>query len=145
MPKANSTVKAVRIDNDILAEFEQKLAGQTINSWLNEQIEEYVGGVPSEKNEDKRVNPQKTKKSRSATPELKDIESMIELYGISLEDFYSQIDGLMNEGTIDVSSGKVTVVLPDWAAEFAEACHDCSIPVEEAGKKAAKALRKGSI
>lgn len=44
MPTRDSTVKAVRIPNEILVEFEKKLNGQTINSWLNEQIVEFVEG-----------------------------------------------------------------------------------------------------
>ena len=47
MPTRDSTVKAVRIPNEILAEFEKKLNGQTINSWLNEQIVEFVEGKRS--------------------------------------------------------------------------------------------------
>lgn len=145
MPKKNTTVKAVRIDNDILAELEAKLGGRTINSWLNEQIEDFVRDVPLEKNEDKRVNPQKNEKSRSASPELEDIEQMLSLSGLTVDDFYTQIDGLMNEGSFNLTGGKISIVYPDWLNEFSETCHDCSVPVEEAIKRATKALRKGSI
>lgn len=142
MPKKNSTVKAVRIDNDILAELEAKLGERTINSWLNEQIEGYVRGS---ENEPKWVNPQNFEKSRSASPELRDIEQMVSLSGLTMDDFYTQIDGLMNEGSFNLTGGKISINYPNWFNDFVETCHDCSVPVEEAIKRATKALRKGSI
>ena len=142
MPKKNSTVKAVRIDNDILAELEAKLGERTINSWLNEQIEGYVRGS---ENEPKQVNPQNFENSRSASPELRDIEQMVSLSGLTMDDFYTQIDGLMNEGSFNLAGGKISINYPDWFNDFVETCHDCSVPVEEAIKRATKALRKGSI
>jgi len=130
--KKDKTIK-LRISADLYDELVKK--GSNLSETIRKILKNEKDFVPQNK------NPQKS----SATPELRDIEAMCEVSGIDMEDFYSQIDGLMNEGTLDVSGGRVTVVLPDWAAEFAETCHDCSIPVEEAGKKAAKALRKGSI
>jgi len=145
MPKANSTVKAVRIDNDILAEFEQKLAGQSINSWLNEQIEGYVRGTQINKTDPKGVNPQKSEKSLSATPLNEEIEEMLSVSGLSVEKFLDDLTEMMNDGSFDLSGGRLSIVYPSYISEFEETCHDCGIPVEDAMKKAAKALRRGSI
>ena len=56
MPKLNSTVKSVRLDNDILAELEKRLGGKTYNAWLNEKIAEELG-KPNKNIETVRVNP----------------------------------------------------------------------------------------
>ena len=141
MPKKNSTVKAVRIDNDKLAELEGKLGEQTINSWLNEQIEKFLSAG---RNEPKGVNPSKNSQKSSESPYLEEIEEMVRVSGMTMEEFYRDLDELMIEGTIDMS-GKLSVKLPEWAEEITETCRDCGIRVEEAMAKAAKALRKGII
>jgi len=144
MPRKNATVKAVWIDNDILAEFEQKLGGQSINSWLKEQIEGFVSGKTVDKNDPERVNPKNSKKS-SATPLNEDIEEMLSVSGLPVEKFLDDLTEMMNDGSFDLSGGKLSIVYPSYISEFEETCHDCGIPVEDAMKKAAKALRRGSI
>lgn len=39
MPKLNTTVKSVRLDNDVLSEIEGLLDGSSFNSWLTETVE----------------------------------------------------------------------------------------------------------
>ena len=44
MPKLNTTVKSVRVDNEKIDELEKRLNGQTFNSWLNDVIDDYLNG-----------------------------------------------------------------------------------------------------
>lgn len=96
MPKLNTTVKAVRVDNDKLAELEKRLGGQTINSWMNEQIAEYLGGKKSQKIE--------------ASPEMEEIESIGKFFDMSREEMLKAVcEGLMN-GNLTIEDGKLTAV-----------------------------------
>lgn len=99
MPKLNTTVKAVRIDNDKLAELEKRLGGQTINSWMNERIAEYLGAEPS-----------KILKKTEASPEMEEIESIGKFFDMSGEEMLKAVcDGLMN-GNLTIEDGKLTTV-----------------------------------
>ena len=130
--KKDKTVK-LRISADLYDELAKK------GSNLSETIRRIL------KNEKDYVPQNENSENRSATPEKRDIEQMLSISGISMEEFYRDIDGFMNEGTIDVSTGRIQIAYPDWVNEFAEVCHDCGIRVDEAMSKAAKALRRGSI
>ena len=126
MPKLNTTVKAVRVDNDKLAELERRLGGQSINSWMNEQISGYLGEpVPK-------------------TGRNEDLEAMLCLCGISLDEFMDVVYGWVCDGTIDLTDG-VRVMEASWVTDLRETCHDLCIPVEKAVESACKALRKGLI
>lgn len=136
MPKLNSTVKAVRIDNDKLAELEERLGGQTINSWLNEKITEYLGGKP-----------EKSEKILEASPnrDMEEIESMARYFGISGENLLKMIYEGLNEGALTVENGKI-VGTPDMNIEkFKDACHSAGVNPDKAFEKAIQAIRKGQI
>lgn len=138
MPKLNTTVKSVRIDNDKLAELEERLGSQSINSWLNEQILTYLDEKTSEnKNMEKEVNPD--------IPAWRgDLNSMLGLGGMSFDEFMEIIYGWVCDGTIDLTDG-VGLKEPGWVTDFRETCHDLCIPVDKAVESACKALRKGEI
>lgn len=142
MPKKNATVKAVWIDNDILGKFEEKLGGQSINSWLKEQIKAFVEGENSTKNEKKGVNPKNSKNFSANAYDLGEIEEMVTLSGLTMEKFISDLTELMLNGGFDMSGGKLRVVNPSWTEKFEEACHDLCIPVEKAAESAIKGLKK---
>lgn len=145
MPKVNTTVKAVRVDNDRLAELEERLGNQTFNSWMNGQIMRFLEVTPCSENEVKGVNPSKIPENFSATPYMSDIEEMLTVSGMTTETFLSDIAEMMNNGEFDLSGKNVKIIYPSHIEEFIETCHDCCLSEEEAFRKATKALRKGSI
>ncbi len=129
MPKLNSTVKAVRVDNDKLAELERRLGDRSINSWMNEQISVYLGSADEGEN----ISEWKA-----------DLDAMLELSGIGFDEFMDVIYGWVCDGTIDLTDG-VKVSEASWVTDLRETCHDLCIPVEKAVESACKALRKGLI
>ena len=164
MPKANTTVKAVRVDNDKLEALEKLLCGRTINSWLNEKIEEAVGlpsdvnkktalhtGLPDDYKEkyekllDEVVELRNRSEAEIPTDALKDIEAMAGLFGMSMEQAIKDFDDLMNDGSISVSGGHLVCTLPDWVMKVEEICHDRCIPLVSMGKKIADMMERGQI
>ncbi len=134
MPKLNSTVKAVRIDNDKLAELEQRLNGKTINSWLNEQITEFIEGKPVKISE---------KSEASPNNDLKEVESMANFFGLTLDKMLSKICEGLTDGTLTIENGKVVGVPEIDLENLKEACHDRGIGMQEAIDKTVKNLRSG--
>ena len=140
MPKANTTVKAVRVDNDKLEALEKMLNGRTINSWLNEKIEEAVSFPVSEnKKRIPEVNP-------FDLPEdaLRDIESMSSLSGTTLRGAIEEFDRLLNDGTLIIGK-TITVGLPRWVDRFISACEDKCLDVERVGENAVKSIERGTL
>lgn len=133
MPKLNSTVKSVRVDNEKLAELERRLGDKSINAWLNEQIEGFLNGSVT-----REVNPVKS-------PVMEDIETMVGLSGMVLDDFWKEICGLMEDGNIEISSVGVQLVSEAWVEDFKEACHDRGLPVEKVAESAIKAVKRGVL
>jgi len=132
MPKLNTTVKAVRVDNDVLERFERKLEGRSVSSWLNEQIAAFVDGVSLN-------NDAETGKPLSDSEEL---EEMAVCFGMTGEEMLHSLVESLNEGIVTMDKGKVVGYLP-WADEFESVCHDLCIPVEKAAEGAIKALKNG--
>jgi len=108
MPKLNTTVKSVRIDNDKLAELEGRLGGKTINAWLNEQIECYLSGGKG----DKGVNPQKKSEKSGLTPnkDLEEIDSMAKFFGMDGGELLKIICAGLEEGELTIKNGKLVTV-----------------------------------
>ena len=174
MPKANTTVKSVRIDNDKLEALEKMLDGKTINAWLNERIEEAVGlpsksfrstadfsGIPDgykEKYEDLMGRYDKLSEAygellgkgevnpKYDLPDeaMKDIEAMTTFCGMSLYDAMIEIDRLLNEGTLIISD-EIKVVMPSWVTKIEEVCHDRCVSVDAFGKKVLDMIERGQI
>ena len=141
MPKLNTTVKSVRIDNDKLAELETRLGGKTINAWLNEQIECYLSGEKV----DRGVNPQKNSEKSGLTPnkDLEEIESMAKFFGMTGGEMLKGVcEGLM-DGNLTVENGKVVGVPEIDLENLKEACHERGIGMQEAIDKTVKSLRSG--
>lgn len=132
MPKLNTTVKAVRIDNDKLAELTRRLGGQTINSWLNNQIDCYL----ENKSEQKGVNP-------DVPPDVwENIVSMAEFCEGGLNGLLLAVNRMLEEGILDTD---LRVRKEKWVENFEEACHEKGLPVEKAAEGAIKALKRGGI
>ena len=144
MPKLNTTVKSVRIDNYKLAELEKKLGGKTINAWLNERIDEFLGlstknpGVISGK-------PQKIdeKSVLSHEKELKEIESMAKFFGLTTEDVLKGIFEGLNDGYLTVEGGKIVGVPEVDLTELEEAARERNMTIEVVIDRTIKNLRSG--
>lgn len=140
MPKANTTVKAVRVDNDKLEALEKMLNGRSINSWLNERIEEAVSFPTSEnKRGSAEVNPLDLPEDA-----LRDIESMSILSGTTLREAIEEFERLLNDGTL-VLGKRIMVSLPCWVEKFVAACEDKCLDSERVGESAVKAIERGAL
>ena len=129
---ANSTVKGVRIENEVLAEFEKKLAGQSINSWFNEKILEFIGGKPS----DSPAAPScfsdsvSIKQSSNFPDDYisldddmgKDLVCMLNTYKKSPDDFLKDVHGLLESGSLIYENGKLKVEVGFDYEPFLEFC-----------------------
>lgn len=135
MPKLNTTVKAVRIDNDKLSELITRLDGQTINAWLNNQIDSYL----ENKTESKGVNPI----DDDVPPDVwENIVSMAEFCEGRLTGLLMAVNKMLEDGVLDTD---LRVHKEKWVENFEETCHELGLPVEKAAESAIKALRKGSL
>lgn len=143
MPKLNSTVKSVRLDNDILAELEKRLGGKTYNAWLNEKIAEELG-KPNKNIETVRVNPVNAVINTSLDAFV-DLKSIVDYYGITMDGLLEKVDVALNDGTLSLDDGKLVCVLPDWAVKLSDACHEIGYDVDKIVDSAIKSLKKGSL
>lgn len=130
---ANSTVKGVRIENEVLAEFEKKLAGQSINSWFNEKILEFVGGKPCDSPAapfSSSADSNFAKSSKKESPmsidldnEIgKDLIQMLSLSKKSPDDFVKDVHGLLESGSLIYENGKLRVEVGFDYEPFLEFC-----------------------
>lgn len=110
MPKLNTTVKSVRIDNDILEKLEKQLDGKTFNYWLNEKIREEVEKPSGD----------------FSTPSGKELLSMLSCFRKSGEEFIEDSCRLMEEGTLTYENGKLKAVsfpnMGEYEERFLEWC-----------------------
>lgn len=135
MPKLNTTVKAVRIDNDKLSDLITRLDGQTINAWLNNQIDSYL----NHKTESKGVNPI----DDNVPPDVwENIVSMAEFCDGGLTGLLMAVNKMLEDGVLDTD---LRVHKEKWVENFEETCHEFGLPVEKAAESAMKALKKGGL
>lgn len=118
MPKLNTTVKAVRLDNDKLEQIESQLAGKTFNSWLNEVIDDYLAP--------KIILPPTGKPS-----ELEEIEGMVAFSGLTMKQFWDDIALKLNDGVLMFTSTGTEVACEPWVEKLRDVCRDKGIPVEK--------------
>lgn len=130
---ANSTVKGVRIENEVLAEFEKKLAGQSINSWFNEKILEFIGGKPCNSPAapfSSSTDSNSSKSSKKESPmsidldnEMgKDLIQMLSLSKKSPSEFVKDVHGLLESGSLIYENGKLRVEVGFDYEPFLEFC-----------------------
>lgn len=130
---ANSTVKGVRIENDVLAEFEKKLAGQSINSWFNEKILEFVGGKPCDSPAAPSCSSADSNFAKSSKKESpmsidldneigKDLIQMLSLSKKSPDEFVKDAHGLLESGSLIYENGKLRVEVGFDYEPFLEFC-----------------------
>lgn len=136
MPKLNSTVKAVRIDNEKLAELEERLGGQTINSWLNEKISEYLGGKPIKSSEKSEASPNR---------DMEEIESMARYFGITAENLLKMVCDGLGEGELSVENGKIVGKPAIDLENYLDACHEVGADPQKVLDKATQGVRRGTL
>ena len=139
MPKLNSTVKSVRLDNDVLAELEKRLNGKSYNAWLNEKIAEELG-KPNKTIETVQVNDINT-----SSDAFQDLKSMTDYFGITMDSLMEMFDVALNEGSVVLNDGKLESVMPVWAEKLSDACHELGYDVEKIVDSAVKSLGKGML
>lgn len=138
MPKLNTTVKSVRIDNDKLELLEKRLGGRSINSWLNEQIAEYLAGKPE--NSEKNVS--LTAKYGINEDDLAEMDSMRMFMGGSVGVMIRGITEALCEGRILYENGRFIGMPEIDLDEFKEACRDIGMKPEEVLEKATQNIRR---
>ena len=136
MPKLNTTVKAVRLDNAILDELESRLNGRSFNSWLNEMIAESLNEKKSSSSEGK---PEKI------PAELENIEGMVMFSGLTMKQFWDDIAKKLEDGVLMFSSTGTEVSISPWVDRFADVCRDKGLNVEEVAERAIGALQRGLL
>ena len=136
MPKLNTTVKAVRVDNEVLEKFEEKLKGQSVSSWLNQQIEDFV-------DDSARFSQNSGSKTGKPVSDMGKLDEMAMCFGVSSEEMLSKVVEALENGEFTFVGGKIVAVEEPWVDAFRETCHDLCIPVEKACESAIKALRRG--
>lgn len=106
MPKLNTTVKSVRVDNEKIDELEKRLNGQTFNSWLNEVIDEYLNGSSG------------TFSSKNG----RDLSEMLSCFKKSESEFIDDVHELMENGTLTYENGRLTIDLGFDYQPFLDFC-----------------------
>jgi hypothetical protein len=130
MPKLNTTVKSVRIDNDKLATLERMLGERSINSWMNEKIEEMVAGKPKAEGLPYGIN----------QSDLEDLDTMAAFCGGSVGAMIHLLDEGMNDGSLYIEGGRIVGRPLIDLDGFLEACHDAGADPQKVLDKAAKGI-----
>lgn len=142
MPKLNTTVKAVRVDNDKLEELEKKLKGQTINSWLNGQIENFIKGEKGKKG-----NPEgkPTKYAAFDVVPLDIIENIIDASNYcddGLRGLMTALNNMIEDGILDTD---LSIHRDEWIEKMEKFSRENGLPVEKVADKAIAALKRGGL
>lgn len=136
MPTIGSITKTVRINAEDLAVIEKIMADEKV-SWSG-AIHFLVGnrGTPSKKSQ---------KSEASPNNDLKEVESMANFFGLTLNEMLSKICEGLTDGTLTIENGKI-VGTPDLELEnFKEACHDMGVEPQKILDKAAQGVRRGTL
>lgn len=155
MPKLNSTVKSVRIDNEKLAELEAKIGEKSINAWFNECIERFLSGeevgLPSCGSKDgisateKEGLPQNQAKSESKynidEDILDDLATMQTFAGGSVEEMIRRFDEALNVGSIICEGERFVGVSDIYLGDFKDKCREMNIDPQKALDKWVKEMK----
>ena len=79
------------------------------------------------------------------TPETKEIESMANFFGLTLNEMLKKIYEGLNDGILTIEKGKI-VGTPDLDLEnFKEACHEMGADPQKVLDKATQGVRRGTL
>lgn len=138
MPKLNSTVKSVRIDNIKLAELEEKIGEKSINAWLNECIERFLSG---EEVGMPQYNPNAKSKYAIDEAVLDDLATMQSFAGGSVGEMIRRFDEALNAGLIVCEGGQFKGMPEIYLDDFKDKCRDLNIDPQKAIDKWVKEMR----
>lgn len=125
MPKLNTTVKSVRIDNDTLSELESRIDG-TFNSWLNGVIEEYLKSEKPKKPDSTGVYPTIDK------PIADNLSQMAVFMGTDLSGLVSALNDGLEDGSLSYENGRLIGQSELKMDRFYEICHDRNLERQKA-------------
>lgn len=134
MPTIGSITKTVRINAEDLAVIERIMADEKV-SWSG-AIHFLVGnrGTPSKKSQ---------KSEASPNNDLKEVESMANFFGLTLNEMLSKICEGLTDGTLTIENGRIVGVPEVDLENFKEACHEKGIDLQKALDKATQSIRRG--
>lgn len=151
MASSKTVAKGIRISNESAEYFSGKPLNRMVES-LMELLESgkvrfdgeslTVDGV-----HDEIVKPAESVHSANNydLPTLKDLKSMANCFGITIDDLLGMIDEGLNEGTILIEGGRVISSMPHWVERFEEVCRDKCLDSEKVGESAVKAIERGTL
>lgn len=125
MPKLNTTVKSVRIDNDTLSELENRIDG-TFNSWLNGVIEDYLKSEKPKKPDSMGVYPTIDK------PIADNLSQMAVFMGTDLSGLVSALNDGLEDGSLSYEDGRLVGQSELKMDRFYEICHDRNLERQKA-------------
>lgn len=119
MPTIGSVTKTIRISPEDLGVIEGLMEdGATWSGAVHKLCRSYM---PIEKKDiEKKDN-----------PVLAEIEEMSALCGCTLENVLNRVCEMLNDGTLMINNGEMSVGLPEWVERFEDICHDKGVPVEK--------------
>lgn len=136
MASSKTRTRTVRISNES-ADYFEKLP-------LNKVIEGVYTLISEKKIVFDGENLKISEKS-GLTPEIKEIESMANFFGLTLNEMLKKIYEGLNDGTLTIENGRI-VGTPDLELEnFKEACHDMGVEPQKILEKAAQGVRRGTL
>lgn len=138
MPSSRTISKGIRITNEAALYFD----GMPLNRMVEGMIPLLESGELVYDGEKLKIS------AKSGTGKIDEIigefDEMASCCGMTLEKFVGGLFSLLEEGSIVIENG-VLSVSSGWAAEFESVCHDLCIPVEKASESAIKALKRGGL
>lgn len=134
MASSKTRTRTVRISNES-ADYFEKLP-------LNKVIEG-VYTLISEKKATFDGENLKISEKTGLTPEIKEIESMANFFGLTLNEMLKKIYEGLNDGTLTIENGRIVGVPEVNLEKLEEACHERGIGMQEAIDKTVKNLRSG--
>lgn len=148
MPKLNTTVKSVRIDNDVWEELNERL-DCTFNEWANGVITDFLEGkplIPNGKNNSESEpegKPLEADNERLIEPgDYENLRQMGCFLGYTPKEMvHLMADGLEN-GTVTIRDGKIVGQTELNLDALEEVCHEKGLDLQKAIDKAVLMLWK---
>ena len=148
MASSKTVAKGIRISNESAEYF----SGKPLNRMVEGLMELLESGQVQFDGENLSVHDEIVKPAESVhsenscdLPSLKDLRSMANCFGITVDDLLGMIDEGLNEGTILIEGGRVISSMPHWVERFNEVCRDKCLDPDKIGESAVKALERGQL
>lgn len=140
MASTKTRIKGIRVTNECVDYFEGKPLNRMVES-LMELIEK---GVVAYDDTGLKILKDRTGVNTSSEAYV-DLVSMLDCYGLSIDQFISEADRCMNDGAFSFEGDCLKCVLPGWAEKLSDACHELGYDVEKIAESAVKSLGKGML